>query len=312
MARPLEERLSQPAVTTKRGSLPVSPYALLFVGVFSVALSSIFIKWSSAPASIMGMYRLLFTIVLLLPFRPWKQTGGDRFSWSVKGGLLLVLSGLFLGLHFLFWMESLKHTSVASSMILLTLQPVFIMIGSFFLFKERTSVQGVASLVVALVGSVLIGWGDIGFSGQALYGDLLSIAGALSYSLYLMAGQKLMKEIPSMLYSLFVFIIAALLLFVFNVFNHYTLTDYTTTDWGIFVLLALIPTVMGQMLFNWLLAYVNATTVSMAVIGEPVLAIILAYLLLNEQPTWLQAAGGLLTMLGVGIYFRIKPKSVQK
>ncbi|WP_051775103.1 EamA family transporter [Paenibacillus tyrfis] len=102
---------------------------------------------------------------------------------------------------------------------------------------------------------------------------------------------------------------AALLLFVFNVFNHYTLTEYMPTDWGIFVLLALIPAVMGQMLF---IAYVNATTVSMAVIGEPVLAIILAYLLLNEQPTWLQAAGGLLTMLGVGIYFRIKPKSVQK
>jgi drug/metabolite transporter (DMT)-like permease len=140
---------------------------------------------------------------------------------------------------------------------------------------------------------------------------MLSIAGALSYSLYLLMGQKLMKAIPSTLYSLFVFMIAGLLLFVFNMFNHYTLTDYALSEWGIFLLLALIPTIMGQMLFNWLLEYMNATTVSMAVIGEPFIAIILAYLWLNEQPTLLQVIGGLLTMVGVGIFFRIRPKYVQ-
>lgn len=294
-----------------RGHLPVSPYALLFVGVFSVALSSIFIKWSSAPASIMGMYRLLFTVLFLIPFRPWKQEGFSRLSLDAKGSFLLLLSGLFLGLHFLFWMESLKHTSVASSMILLTLQPVFIMIGSFFLFKERTSIRGVLSLAVALAGAVLIGWGDIGLSKESLYGDMLSIAGALSFSLYMLIGQRLMKAIPSMQYSLIVFLIAGLLLFVFNMFNHYTLTDYALSEWGIFLLLALIPTFMGHMLFNWLLAYMQATTVSMAVIGEPFLAIILAYLLLKEQPTLLQIIGGLLTMVGVGGFFRIRPKYVQ-
>lgn len=64
----------------------------------------------------------------------------------------------------------------------------------------------------------------------------------------------------------------------------------------------MVPTVFGHILFNWLLQYVSATTVSMNILGEPVGASILAYLLLGEQLTTLQWAGGLLVMIGLAVY----------
>lgn len=75
----------------------------------------------------------------------------------------MFLSGIFLGLHFLFWMESLSYTSVASSMVILTLQPLFVMVGSFFLFKERVNLLMILCMIAAVFGSILIAWGDIGF-----------------------------------------------------------------------------------------------------------------------------------------------------
>ncbi|MNN68733.1 EamA-like transporter family protein [compost metagenome] len=107
---------------------------------------------------------------------------------------------------------------------------------------------------------------------------------------------------PSYLYSLIVFLSAAGVFAVYNLFMGISFFNYPAKEWGIFVLLAVVPTVFGHILFNWLLQYVSATTVSMNILGEPVGASILAYLLLGEQLTTLQWAGGLLVMIGLAVY----------
>ncbi|BBP89691.1 hypothetical protein BsIDN1_33090 [Bacillus safensis] len=60
-------------------------------------------------------------------------------------------------------------------------------------------------------------------------------------------------------------------------------------------MLAIIPT-MSHVINNWLLTYVNATTISMSILGEPVGATILAVWLLGEKVTLLQMLGGLLVL----------------
>lgn len=120
-----------------KSTLPLPPALFLLVGVLAVSFSSILIKWSDAPASILGMYRLLFTVFLFLPFLPWRKMKILFKNSTVKEWLMLVVSGVFLGLHFLFWMESFSHTTVASAMILTALEPVFVVIGAYFLFKEK-------------------------------------------------------------------------------------------------------------------------------------------------------------------------------
>ncbi|MNI53073.1 EamA-like transporter family protein [compost metagenome] len=118
----------------------------------------------------------------------------------------------------------------------------------------------------------------------------------------MMVGQRLVSRMPSYLYSLIVFIAAVLVFAVYNVAKGIPFFDYPPKEWGIFVLLAVVPTVFGHILFNWLLQYVSATTVSMNILGEPVGASILAFLLLGEQLNTLQWAGGVLVMGGLAVY----------
>ncbi|MDH6428586.1 MULTISPECIES: DMT family transporter [Paenibacillus] len=282
----------------KKPPLPIP--LLMLIGIVAISFSAIFIKWSDAPASIQGMYRLLFTSLLMLPFaRPYS---GAAFALRKKDWLMLILSGAMLALHFLLWMGSLKYTSVASSTMIMALEPVFIMLGVYFLYKEKTALSAILGLGIAIGGVVFIGWGDIGISADNLKGDLLSVGGTVAVAVHMLIGQKLVVRMPSYLYSLIVFLSAAGVFAVYNLFMGISFFNYPAKEWGIFVLLAVVPTVFGHILFNWLLQYVSATTVSMNILGEPVGASILAYLLLGEQLTTLQWAGGLLVMIGLAVY----------
>ncbi|WP_139999693.1 DMT family transporter [Paenibacillus paridis] len=280
------------------------PFILLFISILSVSISSILIKFSDTPTSVAGMYRLFISVVILLPFVPWRLLRSiemNKKDWSI-----VMLAGIFLGLHFLFWMESLVYTSVASSMVILALQPLFVVIGSYFLFKERVHLLTISCLIAALLGSILIASGDISISKEALFGDFLSLIGTIFVSIYLLAGQKVSGKMDANVYSIIVFFIAGIVLLVYSLINNYSLTEYGSSDWTYFLMLAIIPTIFGQFLFNLLLKSIGATTVSVGIIGEPVLAIILAYLLLGETISLFQLLGGMVTLFGMGMYFWTK------
>jgi drug/metabolite transporter (DMT)-like permease len=277
------------------------PYVLLFISILSVSVSSIMIKFSDTPTSVAGMYRLFISVFIMLGLVRWKKI---RFiEMAKKDWAIVFLAGVFLGLHFLFWMESLVHTSVASSMVILALQPLFVMLGSYFLFKERSTKLTMLCMFIALLGSILIAWGDIGISREALLGDGLSLVGTIFVSVYLLAGQKVSGKMDANVYSVIVFFIGGTVLLFYNMVNHIPVLTYGASDWIYFLLMAIIPTIFGQYIFNLLLESIGATTVSVGIIGEPVLAIMLAYLLLDETITLFQSAGGIMTLSGMALYF---------
>lgn len=212
----------------KKPPLPIP--ILMLIGIVAISFSAIFIKWSAAPASIQGMYRLLFTSLLMLPFaRPYS---GAAFALRKKDWIMLVLSGTMLALHFLLWMGSLKYTSVASSTMIMALEPVFIMLGVYFLYKERTAVSAILGLSIAIGGVVFIGWGDIGISSDNLKGDLLSVGGTVAVAVHMLIGQKLVVRMPSYLYSLIVFLSAAGVFAIYNLIMGISFFNYPAKEWG--------------------------------------------------------------------------------
>jgi drug/metabolite transporter (DMT)-like permease len=223
---------------------------------------------------------------------------------QVNDWIKLIISGIGLGFHFLFWMDSLRYTTVASSTAILTLEPVFVMLGSLWLFKQGLSRAAFMSMIVAICGAILIGWGDFQFSGAALRGDLLSLLGTLCVVIHMLLGKSLRTDMSAFVYSFFVFFFAGIVLAGYNLIQGYSFTAYSANEWGIFLLLAIVPTVFGHYLFNWLLKYMKATSVSMSVLGEPLGATILAYFLLGEVITPIQIAAGCLLLIGVALFIR--------
>jgi len=279
----------------------------LTISIIAISFSAIFVKWSDAPASILSMYRMWLASILMLPI-VWKKR--SEFKHIVKKDwFFLFFSGFFLALHFVLWFGSLKLTTVASSTIILALQPIVSLVGGFFLFKERTSLSAIMTMGIAIIGAMMIGWGDFGLSQDAIMGDLLSFFSVIAVVGYLLIGQSIVKKISHWLYSFCVFFAASIILTIYNVSTGVSLSGYPAKEWGIFLLLATVPTV-SHVINNWLLKYVNATTISMSILGEPVGATILAVILLNEHLVNWQIAGGLLVLLGVFFFLSQQQKPI--
>lgn len=299
---------AQAPAQNQPGKLPVPPLFFMLIGVLAVSFSAILIKWSDAPAAVMGFYRIFFTFLILGPFLLTKKARSEVKRFNLRTWGLLALSGACLAFHFILWIGSLKYTTVASSTILITLQPIFVMIIAYFTLREKTTWPAFAGALIAIVGSSFIGWGDFRVSGQALWGDLLSLLGTLVVSGYLVIGQFLRGTMSSLVYSLWVYVFSIVIMFFYCLWEGYSLVDYPKDEWMLFLLLAIIPTVFGHTLFNWLLKYVNATTISMAILGEPIGATILAYLLLGEAVTPSQWIGGAIIMSGIWLFLSASKK----
>ena len=281
----------------------MNPYLALAIGVASVSFSAILVKLASAPSGIIAFYRLLFTVLLMLPVFLIKYRHELNLIRK-KDWLLSIAAGVFLAFHFILWFESLNYTSVASSTVLVTLQPLFAFAGAYFFFKERFSLRAIGSGVIAIAGSFVISWGDFRISGMALWGDILALIACALVTGYLLFGQSVVKRISSITYTFVVYSISAITLFVYVLIKGEALAPYAIEDWIYFILLAIFPTLLGHSLFNWALKWLSTTTISMAILLEPVGATVLAYFILDEPILWTQVFGGAIILVGLTTFLK--------
>ena len=285
----------------------VVQYALLGMGVLLLSTSAIFVKMAEAPSGIIAFYRLLFTLAFLVPaLLARKKEREQLVHLNGRQLRLAVISGALLAVHWVMWFESLRYTSVASSTVLVSLQPLFsILFGALFL-KERVSKWGMVGVFLAIFGSAIIGWGDFQVSGAAFWGDVLSFASAGVISLHFLFGQLLRREMDALPYTVVCYTASTVCLAIYALAAGQSFSGYSCQTWGCFLGLALFATVGGQCVFNLLLKYLPASAVTMGILGEPVGTIILAFFIFGESITLQQTAGMLLILGGLWLFFSRK------
>lgn len=291
--------------------------AVLFIGILAVSTASIFIRFAQAevPSLVIAAGRMSLATLVMLPFAvvAWKKQKGRIGG---KNWLLLILSGLFLGLHFVTWITSLEYTSVASSVVLVTTAPLWVALLSPLFLKEKLNRFVLIGLVVSLCGSIVVGvssnctlstsgltclglndlWGGNNFTG-----NLLALSGAFLSAGYLMVGRKVRGSLDLPVYTFFVYGIASIVLLILVAVTGSKVSGYAPRSYLWIAALALIPQLTGHTAFNWALKYLSAAYVSIALLGEPVGTILLAALLLRELPTALEIIGGVLILAGIAI-----------
>ena len=279
----------------------IHPFIPIIVGVFSVALSAIFVKMTSADSGVTAFYRMLFSILIMSPVFFMKYTQEIK-KLSKRDWAFTSIAGIFLAFHFILWFESLNYTSVASSTVLVTLQPLFAFAGTYFFFKEKLSVKTLVSGAIAVLGSVLIGYGDFKISGSALYGDILALIACALITGYLLFGQDVRKRLSLITYTFVVYSFSTITLFFYIVAKGESFGPYPASEWMWFLLLAIIPNLLGHTLFNWSLKWVSTNVISIAILFEPVGAAILAYFILGELLSSSQIIGGTVVLMGIILF----------
>jgi drug/metabolite transporter (DMT)-like permease len=273
------------------------------IAILFISTSAVIVKLASAPASVIAMYRLAIAILIMLPLvlRNYRDSFRQikKSDWGFGS-----LAGISLAFHFILWFESLNYTSVASSVVLVTLQPLFAFIGTYLFFKEKLTLLAIAGGVTAVAGSIVISWGDFRISGMALWGDLLALTACAMVTGYLLFGQNIRKRLDLIPYTFIVYGIAALTLILYNVILRYPFFSYPTSDWGYFLLLAIFPTLLGHSLLNWAVKWVSVNVISMSILFEPIGASILAYFILGEKLHTMQWVGGGIIITGLYLFIR--------
>ena len=280
-------------------------YPVLAIGVVAVSCAAVLIREADAPALVIAAYRLALAAVptgtLAL------ATGRCRAS---QGGLLAwpLLAGTFLALHFGFWIASLQQTSVTTSVVLVTTNPLFVGLASPFVLRERVSAATWTGIGIAAVGAALMAAEDVGEGVGTVVGDLYALLGAVFGAGYLMMGRLARPQMSWVGYVGIVYPAAAVLLVGSVLVAGEPFTGYSAKTFVMLGLLALVPQLVGHSAIAWALAYVPAALAAVAILGEPVGATILAALVLKETPSGFEVTGALLILAGV--YTALRPGRV--
>jgi len=292
------------------------PVVGLMIGIIAVSTASILIRYAQngAPSIVIAANRLILASLVITPIA-YIQFKKNLFKVTSKEFFFLLLSGLFLALHFAAWITSLEKTSIASSVVLVTTTPLWVALFSPILLKEKNNSGIWIGLFLSLVGSSLVALSnDCSFSSEqlircdnlsinlnqnTLLGNFLALFGAWMAAGYMMAGRKLRSTIPLIKYVTFVYLISSFFLLFFVFIAGESLIGYSNSTYLWMVLLGLIPQLLGHSLFNWALGHLPAAFVSIALIGEPIGTIILAFIFLQETPTTLEFLGGGFILLGI-------------
>ncbi len=233
---------------------------------------------------------------------------------------MALLSGLFLAIHFSSWITSLQFTSVASSVVLVTTTPLWVALAAPLVLHEHAGKSTYMGMALALAGGIIVGLSDgcswqgghitcpsIGtfIGGTAFLGDFLALAGAWMAAGYLLVGRKLRTKMELVPYIFVVYGMAAVALILFMFILGEKPTGFAPAVYLWFILLAIIPQLLGHSIFNWALKYVRTSVVSITLLGEPVGSTILAYFIFLEQPGWIKIGGAVLILAGIWLAARM-------
>ncbi|MCB0032563.1 MAG: DMT family transporter [Anaerolineales bacterium] len=303
--------------STKADKPAVSPVLVLGIGVLAASLSAILIRWAQAeaPSLVIAAWRLTLAAVVLLPLAVIRQKEELKALTAADWRLAFFAGGL-LGIHFATWITSLEYTSVTSSTVLVTTNPMWVAIASPFVLKESISKPLKVGIVLALLGSLIITVGDalvmegssiIGFNWrgtdtqQPLWGNFLALLGAWAIAGYILIGRFLRPRLSLLSYTAVVYGTASLTLIIMVLISGQPFFGYTPYIYLLFALMAIFPQMVGHTSFNWALKFLPAAYVSITILGEPIGSTILAFIILQELPNipLIALLGSLLIFIGI-------------
>jgi drug/metabolite transporter (DMT)-like permease len=269
--------------------------------ILALAFASIFItrlERAGVPPITIAFYRMALATCLLAPAAlafKWREI----LSLSGRDLRLLALGGLFLALHFGAWITSFKYIPIATSVVLVNSHPLFVVIASYFFLGDRPTRRDLTGTAIGLAGMAIIS--HDGFTGAefALLGDSLAILGALAIVGYFIVGRKARARVSLLAYVTPLYAFCSVILLVWALGSGSRLYPYDSTVWFYFLALAVVPTILGHTVFNWAIKHVRPSAISVAFLGEPVVASLLALLLFGQQPSLSTLIGGVFVLGGV-------------
>ncbi len=276
----------------------------LLMGAAGIAFAPIFVRLSELGPSATAFWRVGFAAPVLLLWLAVEQRrlgpalrrpAGWR-DWATLAG-----AGFFFAADLAAWHWSITLTSVANSTLFANFTPIFVTPVAWLLFGERIRPSFLLGLALAIGGATLLMGQSLSLSLDHLLGDALGIVTAAFYGTYMLFVSRLRTIFSTATIMAWSAVVTSIFLVPTALLSGESLIAGSFYGWSVLLGLALVSQCGGQSLIAYAFAHLPASFSSVALLVQPALAAILAWLLFGEALGALQAAGAAIILTGIVI-----------
>ena len=257
----------------------------------------IFRKYIPLPSGIVAFSRGVLGVAYLLVFIKIKKIPMDREAIK-KHFKRLLLSGVFIGLNWVLLFESYRYTSVAVATLCYYMAPIFVMVASPLVLKDKLTMKKTICVVVALIGMIFVsGVLEGGISDVSeLKGVLFGLGAAALYATVVMMNQGL-KEVPTYDKTIMQLGAAAAVLIPYELLiEDLSTVAFTPLIIIMLIIVGIVHTGIAYALYFGSMNGLKAQTVALFSYIDPIVAIILSALFLKEPMTVYSIIGAVLVL----------------
>ena len=273
--------------------------AALFAGAGAIAFAPIFVRISELGPTATAFWRVAFAVPALCAWLALEGRASAPPPEVAAGRSGLVLAGAFFAADLAFWHWSIKLTSVANSTLLANLTPVFVTLGAYLVFGQRFKSRFLVAMAIALAGAAILMGDSLTLSIEHVLGDALGVVTAFFYGAYLLVVSRLRATYSTATIMTWSGAVSAAALLPVAWLSGEGLMATGIYGWAVLLGLALFSHAGGQSLIAYALAHLPAAFSSVGLLVQPVLAAVLAWILLAEPLGAVQALGGAVVLVGI-------------
>jgi len=281
-----------------RAESPVTYTVVLVAALIAVAHAAIFVRLADADPLVTAAYRMLIASAVLLPLAAVTARQEirrlDRREWKLIAG-----GAVFLALHFATWIASLDFTSIANSVVLVTLTPVWLAIWAVVALRQPPGRRTWLAVGLALAGSIIMGWGSARLGIETLLGDGLALLGGLLFVGFLLLAEAARRTVGIVAFVTLVYSGAAILLWAAVFALDLPLVGLSVETYLAFIGLGLVSQIIGHTGFNWAVRAISPMILALLFLTEPLLSTALGWVYFGEVFARETAIGGVLILAAI-------------
>jgi drug/metabolite transporter (DMT)-like permease len=269
------------------------------IAVCAWSTGTILAKYIDMGSLAIGFYRFAFFGLMLII---WMQVRGTPFRLRVIRDSMW--GGIALGADIALFFSAVKLTSVVNATIIGSMQPIVVGVIAARFFGETIRMRDALWSIVAIGGAVLVVAASAGDATTDIRGDLLAAAAMLSWSAYFITSKNSKKTMTPTEFtagtSLWTMAICAPLGFLFG----QDMSWPSATNWGWLIAMAVASGLIGHAMMNWSLVRIPLWVGSTFTLLIPVFSALLAWLVLDEAVSALQALGMVVVIGALAVVVR--------
>lgn len=286
---------------------------VVVIGIIGVSLAAIWVRLAVDTVVVdnqvgfslfLAASRMILATIILLP--TWKNLKLDRAKYAAY--YYAIAAGLCLAIHFATWITSLAYTSITASTVLVTTNPIWVGLFSWWWYGEKLSLQGIIGIGIALFGGAIMAIADSNIDGSysnPILGDLLALIGAVMSSLYMIFGSQAQRRgLDTGSYVAIAYFTAALCLFPLPFLFKVSYLGYQGKVYLYVCLMALMSQIIGHTSLNWSMRWISPTVISLSLLFEPVIASLVGAIVFGEVPSINLLLGGCIILGGIGVFIK--------